>query len=351
MAAGKSVCQFVSERAGGPRVLPRWPERAWEQPPKPANGAANYAWHVSCSGSPNGLSCALGVCHRGRASDLPSCAGPSTGEALNHPLAARLTALTALTVTTASAFIATAAFAQTDAQVQDPSLGQSHRGHESPQNFAAEVRFAAFTPEVDSDPNLGGRTPYKDTFGSNPRLEVGLEFDWQALRIPHFGTIGPGVSAGYTKASDPALFQDPHGATGTKVSGEQTSLEIFPFYGVLVLRADVLWREAGIPLVPYGKIGLGYALWNASNTLGTSHQNGVSGEGSSFGTQVALGLAFNLNPFDIYAAQNFDDSLGVNNSYIFAEWTRSDLDGSLGSQKDVLRVGGTAWTFGLAFEF
>jgi hypothetical protein len=265
---------------------------------------------------------------------------------LNHPLTLRLTAVVA------SAFVVTPALAQgQDTQTQDTSLGASHRGHESPQNFAAEVRFAAFTPEVDSDPNLDGKTPYKDTFGSNPRLEVGIEFDWQALRIPHFGTIGPGVSAGYTKASDPALFQAPHGVTGTKVSGEQTTLEIFPFYGVLVLRADVLWREAGVPLVPYGKIGLGYALWNASNTLGTSHAQGLAGEGSSFGTQVALGLAFNLNPFDVYAAENFDDSLGVNNSYLFAEWTRSDLDGSLSSQKDVLRVGGTAWTFGLAFEF
>jgi opacity protein-like surface antigen len=266
---------------------------------------------------------------------------------LKQPFPARLTALTALTVITASAFVATPAFAQADAQ--DPSLGQAHRGHESPQNFAAEVRFAAFTPEVDSDPKLGGETPYKDTFGSAPRLEIGLEFDWQALRIPHLGTIGPGLSAGYTKASDPALFQQEH--NGTFVSGEQTTLEIFPFYGVLVLRADVLWRDAGVPLVPYGKIGLGYALWRASNTVGTSHANGISGEGSSFGTQVALGLAFNLNPFDIYAAQNFDDAMGVNNSYIFAEWTRSDLDGSLSSQKDVLRVGGTAWTFGLAFEF
>lgn len=235
------------------------------------------------------------------------------------------------------------------AQSRNDPLGASHRGTESPQHFAAEIRFAAFTPDVDSDPSLqNGATPYKDTFGSAPRLEFGFEIDWQALRIPHVGTIGPGVSAGYTRASDPALFQQEH--NGTLVSGEQTTLEIFPFYGVFVLRADALWREAGIPLVPYGKIGLGYALWRASNTLGTSNADGVSGEGHSLGTQFALGLAFNLNPFDVYAAQNFDDSLGVNNSYIFAEWTRSDLDG-LGIQKNPLRVGGTGWTFGLAFEF
>lgn len=256
---------------------------------------------------------------------------------MKHPFAAWLTAL-------ASASFVTPALAQ----MREEPIGGAHPGKESPQNFAAEVRFAAFNPDVDSDPNLHGATPYKDTFGTSPRLEIGLEIDWQALRIPHLGTIGPGVSAGYTRASDPALFQTEH--NGTFVSGEQTTLEIFPFYGVIVLRGDALWRDLGVPLVPYGKFGLGYALWHASNTLGTSSANGISGEGSSLGTQVSLGLALNLNPFDAYAAQNFDDALGVNNSYLFAEWTRSDLDG-LGLQKNVLRVGGTGWTFGLAFEF
>jgi hypothetical protein len=256
---------------------------------------------------------------------------------LKHFFAASLTGLV-------SASIAIPASAQT----REEPIGSSHPGKESPQNFAAEIRFAAFNPDVDSDPALGGKTPYKDTFGSAPRLEVGLEMDWQAVRIPHLGTIGPGLSAGYTKASDPARFQQEH--NGTFISGETTTLEIFPFYGVIVLRADALWRDLGVPLVPYGKFGLGYALWRASNTLGTSSTGGVSGEGSSLGTQLSLGLALNLNPFDVYAAQNFDDSMGVNNTYIFAEWTRSDLDG-LGLQKNVLRVGGTGWTFGLAFEF
>jgi len=78
--------------------------------------------------------------------------------------------------------------------------------------------------------------------------------------------------------------------------------------------------------------------------------NGELGEGESLGTHLALGLAINLNPLDPYAATAFDDAMGVNNTYVFAEWTREDLDG-LGLQSDPLRVGGTAWNFGLAFEF
>jgi hypothetical protein len=229
----------------------------------------------------------------------------------------------------------------------DP-LASRHKTYESPQNFAFEIRFSPYKPDVDSDPALGGNTPYATVFGTAPRLFVGAEFDWEALRIPHFGTIGPALGAGYMAASGNALFTEEH--NGTFVSGETTSLDIFPFYLAGVVRVDVLWKDAGIPLVPYLKAGLGYALWRATNTLGTSHFDGVSGTGDSWGSYFAAGVGFNLNVFDAYAAQNFDDAMGVNATYLFAEWTREELDG-IGSQKDPLRVGGTNWTFGLNFEF
>jgi len=246
----------------------------------------------------------------------------------------------------AATLTATTAGAQEDRL--DPLGGGRDRTIHSPQNFAIEIRFSPYTPNIDSDPALNGQTPYKTVFGTAPRFFGGAEFDWQAIRIPHLGPLGPGVSAGYTNASDPAQFTTPH--NGSTISGETTSLWIIPMAAMVVLRADVLWRDVGIPLVPYAKLGVAYALWRASNTLGTSTFEGVSGKGHSFGTHVALGLALNLNPFDAYAAQNFDDAMGVNGTYLFAEWTREDYDG-LGFQSDPLRVGGTNWTFGLAFEF
>jgi hypothetical protein len=238
--------------------------------------------------------------------------------------------------------------------VSGEALGGRHRSFESPQHFAAEVRFSPFTPAIDSDPALNGAKPYEKVFGSSPRLLFSAEFDWQALRIPHFGTLGPGVAAGYTAMNANAQFTTPQ--NGTMTSGETTSLQIFPFDAMAVLRVDVLWRDLRIPLAPYVKFGLGYALWRASNTLGTSVYvdpstgKSISGEGHSWGTHFAIGLGLNLNIFDEYAAKNFDDAMGVNNTYLFAEWTREDLSG-LGFQSDPLRVGGTSWTFGLAFEF
>jgi len=233
------------------------------------------------------------------------------------------------------------------AQEPENPIGGRSRKSESPQNFAAEIRFAPFYPAIDSDPQLHGQ-PFKDFFGTAPRLLVSAEFDWQAYRIPHVGTIGPGFGLGFSTMSDPAQFQQEH--NGTTESGETGTLQIVPCYLAAVLRIDVLWRQARVPIVPYAKAGLALAFWRASNTLGTSRADGVLGEGESLGTHVALGIAVNLNPLDAYAATSFDDAMGVNNTYVFAEWTREDLDG-LGIQSDPLRVGGTAWNFGLAFEF
>jgi hypothetical protein len=225
-------------------------------------------------------------------------------------------------------------------------LEGKHKNYQSPQHFALEVRFSPYNPDIDSDPALHGATPYATAFGSPPRVLFAAEFDWQAARIPHVGTVGPGVGAGYVSVDRPAALAPPLSGP----SGEDTTLQIFPMYAVGVLRVDVLWREVGIPIVPYAKLGLGVALWRASNTLGTSHTQGVSGLGSSAGTQVAVGVGLNLNVFDEYAARNFDESAGVNNTYLFGEWARSDFNG-LWFQQDPLRVGGTYWTVGLAFEF
>jgi hypothetical protein len=229
-------------------------------------------------------------------------------------------------------------------------LESRHHRYESPQHFALEFRFSPYRPNIDDDPSLGGATPYRDTFGTMPRLLAAVEFDWQALRIPHVGTLGPGFSIGYTEMTDKAvLASDP-----TRRSDEDTNLEIFPMYAVAVFRADVFMQEMRIPLVPYVKGGVGYALWRASTNLGTSQAadattgNNVSGKGHTWGTHVAAGLALHLNTFDNAAARNLDNSVGINHTYVFIEYMLSQLTG-LG-QAHALYVGANTWTAGLTFE-
>jgi hypothetical protein len=224
-------------------------------------------------------------------------------------------------------------------------LDTRHGRGASPQNFAIEARVALYNPQVDSDPSLKG-SPYAAAFGPSQRYELAMEFDWQALRIPNVGTVGPGFSVGYTNANGIAQRID----GGTPASAETTTLEILPMYLVGVFRLDVLWRQLHVPFVPYAKAGLGEALWRASNTVGTSvAPNGKVGEGHSFGTQLAAGLAFNIGILDPSSVRDLDEATGINNSYIFAEYMLSTLDGI--AESHVLRVGTDSFVFGVTFEF
>lgn len=215
----------------------------------------------------------------------------------------------------------------------------------SPQNFAVEVRVSLYRPEVDSDPKLTGK-PFADTFGTMSRVAVGLEFDWQFLRVPKVFSLGLGASIAHTSISAPAKLAKP--LNDQIYSAEETSLSITPMYAVAVGRLDLLAKRLRIPVVPYGKIGLGMALWTASNESGTSKVNGREGKGISYGLHYAAGLMLHLNPFEPSAALELDNSLGINHSYLFVEYYASKFDGF--GKSDMLRVGSTSWSFGLAFE-
>jgi hypothetical protein len=244
-------------------------------------------------------------------------------------------------------------FAAAPAWAQRPPAPEGIRAdphtYETPQNFALELRFGPYEPEVDSDPDLAGRTPYAASFGDKPRLMFGVELDWQALRIPHVGTLGPGVGISTTSATRPAYTQ-----TGLR-SSEDMSFSVTPFTGLAVFRVDVFQRDAGVPLVPYAKAGFVYALWHASTTAGTStftRPDGTveRGRGGTWGVQGALGLSFDLGTIDSHSARQLDQATGINHTYLFGEYMISKVDGVFGQSRP-MHVGDSTWTVGLSFDF
>lgn len=243
---------------------------------------------------------------------------------------------------TSLAAVAFGALVTRDAAAIELGTPAHEHPYHSAQNFALELRFSPYRPQVDEEPGLKGK-PYEAAFGDKPRLYIGLELDWQAFRIPYVGTIGPGLGVGSVSMSRTATTKS------GRESGDEYSLTIYPFYAVGVLRADALWYDRGFPLVPYAKLGLGYGIWRASNTGGTSEAQGVSGKGSTWGTHVALGVSFALDSIDSGATRNMDNAIGINNTYVYFEYYSLDLNG-LGQDK-ALYVGSTSWAMGLAFEF
>jgi hypothetical protein len=211
---------------------------------------------------------------------------------------------------------------------------------ESKQEAAFELRLGRYRPEVDSQL---GSTPFQTTFGNDTRYMFGAEIDWQLLRIPHFGTLAPGLGWGYTKFTAKARF-----ASNGELSGTSTRLNIMPMYLVGVVRADVVSKELKIPLVPYAKLGVGYGMWWSSDGKRSAEANGKVGRGASYGLTYALGAMFLLDVLDEDDAKSADGITGINNSYIFAEWFRPQLDG-FGSNK-VLDISSSSWLLGIALE-
>jgi hypothetical protein len=214
-----------------------------------------------------------------------------------------------------------------------------NRVKESPQHYALELRFGPYVPRIDDDFRGQSRLPYASVFGDDRRLAVGVELDWQAFRIPMVGTIGPALGWSYTHMSSRAVFGN------GEVSAEDTGLGIMPMYAVGVFRIDALARQTPIPLVAYGKAGLGYGLWWSGNDAGTQLR------GHSWGTHLAVGGMLLLDALDTHAATELDNETGINNSYFFFEWMDSRLGGlSSSSDHSVLRIGTGTWMMGLALE-
>jgi hypothetical protein len=243
----------------------------------------------------------------------------------------------------AGALLSAPAWAQ-GVDVMGP-YGYTEDTFESPQSAAVEIRFGPYSPNVDEEFSGSGQAPFERFFGEEEGSSYMLSFeaDWQMLRIPHFGSLGPGIGWGMT-SFDGTTFR----SNGEEAS-QTTSLTLMPMYAVGVLRADVIARETPVPLVPYAKFGLGYALWWTDDGIGLSRDvNGVTGEGASYGYQWALGLMLLLDPFDRTSARDLDSTAGVNNSYLFFEWYNSDLNGF--DSGDQMQVGTNTWMLGLAVE-
>jgi hypothetical protein len=211
------------------------------------------------------------------------------------------------------------------------------RSPESPQRFAFELRFGPYRPDIDDA--FPKDKPYETVFGPDHRVAFGLEFDWQLMRIPHVGTVGPGIGWSYTHMAAQALFLN------GGMSAEVTNLGIMPMYGVAVLRFDELARQTGVPLVGYGKAGIGYGLYWTGNDVE------VQRRGHTWGTHFALGGMFLLDFIDPRSAFEIDNEWGVNNTYFFFEWMVSKLDDFKSSRDtSAMHIGTNTWMLGIALE-
>ncbi len=242
--------------------------------------------------------------------------------------------------------------AATPRQARAQVIRRQENAFASPKRFALELRFGPYGPDVDAEFG-GSKTPYRQYFGKKRPLMTQLELDYQIFN--GFGSVGIGASVGYFRQKAKAPFEVAGQAPDFDIrSGDETQLSLYPTALVLVYRADQLWRMLGIPLVPYGKLGLNYTFWtiydgNDQVARGESTGRSGRGRGGTRGWQGALGLSLVLDFIDRGSARELDSETGVNHTHVFFEWAKYSVSG-LG-QSNRLNVGDSTWVMGLMFEF
>lgn len=201
---------------------------------------------------------------------------------------------------------------------------------DSPRDWFLGLQLGGYFPAVDDE--FATARPFETTFGNDDGLlfQAGIE----RFLFKKFGTLGLGVSAGYTEFWGHAFFAD----DPTVRSEDTTSLFIVPLQAFLAYRFDVAAVEWGFPLVPYGKAGIGYWLWWTGGE-----------DGARAGYSFSGGLQLLLDVFDKRLAREFDREIGVNNSYLYVDWTWQKVDG-FGTKGIDLSDDGMI-SGGLAFEF
>jgi hypothetical protein len=221
------------------------------------------------------------------------------------------------------------------------------QAYRTPQRFMLELRFGPYAPEVDSE--FSGKTPHKDFFGNDRRLMTQIELDYQLFQ--DFGSAAVGVSVGYFRENGLAFVEPAAGGMATERSGDKSRLSLYPIALLAVYRADQLWRVMGIPVVPYGKLGLNYTIWSVydGNDRVAEAQPAGRGRGATRGWQAAAGASLVMNFIDPGSARELDAETGINSTHLFFEVARFAVSG-LG-QDNRLRVGDTTWLMGLGFEF
>lgn len=221
---------------------------------------------------------------------------------------------------------------------------------ESPRNMLTEVRLGSYYPWVDRPLDCTpGSCPYQSILGG-AMLLVELEVERELFQA--FGTASLGASLGYAEKYG-------HASTTDGSTGEATGLRILPMKAIASYRWDWLAHKHGIPLVPYLKFGFQVVHWwvmkgNQTESVGTA-----AGAGWSYGLVGAGGLSFMLDPLDPRLARDFDTGMGVNHTYLFAEFNIAEVNNfgakklnSAGvAQPATLDLSSRYAMFGIAFEY
>ncbi len=208
-----------------------------------------------------------------------------------------------------------------------------------------DLRFGTWMPEIDEESALQDPKPFAQVFAGDDLFYLEGVYGRELLR--GVGTLGLNASVGYGGVSGKALER-----TGAR-SGDTTTFRMVPIRLGAFYRFDWLQERYGVPVVLAGEAGLTRIQWRTSSESGVSDfvtDEGVRsvGSGTTYGWHAGATFYLLLDTFDPRMAMNFDADSGVNNSYLFVNYMRTEAD-DFGS-KTSWSLSDTTTLFGIGFE-
>ncbi len=225
-----------------------------------------------------------------------------------------------------------------------PALANEVVGATSRDMFL-EFKVSPFTPLIDSVfPSKF--SPYQKVFGGGPLLLAEIEYEYQFFQ--KFGSLAAGLSAGYgEKFAKGFLATD-----GTTRSDDSTGLRLVPLKALVAYRFDYFWVHGNVPLVPFVKGAVVVMPWFITKGADIEIADGLRGAGVKVGLAATVGLSFALDFLDRRLARDFDNSTGINHTYLFGEFTTQAMTlFEPASNTLPLNLSSNHFDFGLGFEF
>jgi hypothetical protein len=200
-----------------------------------------------------------------------------------------------------------------------PARGQEGEGSRKWGSF--ELGAGTYRPNIDSGFTAPG--PYRTVFGGgrSAMFRLGLS---KALWT-RMGTLEVGFRTGFFSKSGHGVFAS--GANAGQSSADRTSLNIIPTSVTLTYRTDFLPEQYGIPLAPYARVAAERYNWWVTKGSGSWAKSGATN-----GYSGTLGIALSLNFLDRGLARELDSDIGINQTYLFFDVTKSKVD-DFGSKK------------------
>lgn len=209
-------------------------------------------------------------------------------------------------------------------------VSEESKFEESPKWFSTGLAFGAVWL---NDDNI------QSTYGSQGRFMTKLHFG--VVPWSKYVHIEIDAGLGFLQFTGTQTFVD-----SGDTSSDKVMMTIFPLTVDLLVGIDIVDEQ---PVMPYGGIGLGVALWREHETGG-----GEKWTGDRFGFNAFFGAAFLLDVIERSRAHQLDETTGINDAYLTIEGRWADVkyqvrDGATTS--DGLGFGGWSVTGGLKLVF